>query len=407
MKTTRWLALTLLAAALFDIPSAQAVTVNTVDVGNPGNAPDVHGADDYGSVAYKYRIATTEVTNAQYVEFLNGVDPTGANAHGLYSSLMTSNPVGGIVFNGGGADGFKFDVKAGRDNNPVLLVSWYDAIRFANWLHNDQGNGDTEDGAYTLPDGEENPNNGISITRNPGAKWFLPTQDEWYKAAYHRNDGVTGNYWDYPTSTDLVPYSDQPPGSDAFLQSDTANFYRNDDVANSYDDGYAVTGSPSFDFLNQNYLTDVGAYALSTSPYGTFDQGGNVFEWNETVILESFRGNRGGSWSSDGAAFLHAAISNYGNPANNYLNVGFRVATFFPIDGDYDLDRDVDGNDFLVWQRGSSPDPLSAGDLVAWQSNFGASSLAASVPIPEPRTVLLAAMAGVGLLGLRRKRFAI
>ena len=52
---------------------------------------------------------------------------------------------------------------------------------------------------------------GGTITRNPGAKWFLPSENEWYKAAYHKNDGVTGNYWNYPTSTDVLPYSDQPP----------------------------------------------------------------------------------------------------------------------------------------------------------------------------------------------------
>ena len=107
-----------------------------------------------------------------------------------------------------------------------MFVSWYDSIRFANWLHNGQGSGDTENGAYTLLGGTPTPSNGNSITRNAGAKWWLPSEDEWYKAAYHKNDGVTGNYWDYPTSTDAVPYSDQPPGSGAPDPSNTANFYQ-------------------------------------------------------------------------------------------------------------------------------------------------------------------------------------
>ena len=129
------------------------------------------------------------------------------------------------------------------------------------------------------------------ITRSPGAIWVLPTENEWYKAAYHKNDGVTGNYWDYAMKTKSVPFSDQPPGSDAPAQSNTANFFKNDNVANGYDDGYTVTGSSSFN-STLNYLTDAGAYTLSISPYGTLDQSGNVSEWNETLIRPVWRISR-------------------------------------------------------------------------------------------------------------------
>ncbi len=71
-------------------------------------------------------------------------------------------------------------------DKPVNYVSWYDSIRFANWLNNGQGTGDTETGAYTLLGGTPTPSNGVSITRNAGATWFLPSEDEWYKAAYHQ-----------------------------------------------------------------------------------------------------------------------------------------------------------------------------------------------------------------------------
>ena len=57
---------------------------------------------------------------------------------------------GGISFNAGNANGSKYSVISGSGNHPVNYVSWYDAIRFANWLNNGQGSGDTETGAYTL-----------------------------------------------------------------------------------------------------------------------------------------------------------------------------------------------------------------------------------------------------------------
>jgi formylglycine-generating enzyme required for sulfatase activity len=318
----------LLMVVLVSTSVASAVTIETVPVGNPGNPADTrYDPNGFGSVGYRFRIAKYEVTNAQYVEFLNGVDPTGANTLALYTSSMTSDANGGIIFTNGAANGSKYSVKPGRDHNPVVLVSWFDAIRFANWLHNGQGGGDTENGAYTLLGGTPTPSNGDNITRNPGGKWWLPTKDEWYKAAYHKNDGVTGNYWDYATSTNAIPYSDQPPGSDTPDPSNTVNFYNDDDIANGYDDGYAVTGSTSL-VSSQNYLTDAGAYASALSPYATFDQGGNVWEWNETLAPPLFR-NRwlsGGSWGS-GPFHLPAHYRNHDHPANFYINVGFRVAS--------------------------------------------------------------------------------
>jgi hypothetical protein len=167
--------------------------------------------------------------------------------------------------------------------------------------------------------GTPTPSNGASITRNVGAKWWLPSEDEWYKAAFHKNDGITANYWDYATSTNTLPYSDQPPGIDAPDPSNTANFYKNDGMMNNYDDGYAVVGSPHLP--PKNTLSDVGAYTLSTSPYGTFDQGGNVFEWTERP------GIRGGAWSFNYFKGLHASDRIGGSRTAEHVYIGFRIAS--------------------------------------------------------------------------------
>jgi hypothetical protein len=102
------------------------VTFDWATVGNAGNGPDDTG---FGAVSNVYRISKHEVTNAQYTEFLNAADPTGANAWALYNSLMSSNVNGGINFNSGAANGSKYQVKSGLDNNPVTFVSFFDAER--------------------------------------------------------------------------------------------------------------------------------------------------------------------------------------------------------------------------------------------------------------------------------------
>jgi formylglycine-generating enzyme len=302
--------------------AAQAVVIDTVLVGNAGNAADTQimsdGTTGYGDVPYEYRIGKYEVTNAQYAAFLNAVDPTGANALLLYSGGMSNRPEGGINFDAAASHGSKYSLKSGFGNRPVIQVSWYNALRFTNWLHNGQGSGDTENGAYMLM-GMLNSSNdeakGATITRNPGANWFLPSEDEWYKAAYHRNDGITGNYWDYPTGTDVAPTAEAPPGGD-----NSANF-----------SGVIDT------------VSDVGAYTKSSSSYGTFDQGGNLYEWNESLTIKRdrfrdfyFRGLRGGGWFGEGSvnpqvvvASNRPAIGGEGgsNPGGQSIHWGFRVAS--------------------------------------------------------------------------------
>jgi formylglycine-generating enzyme len=309
----------LLIACCFLAPTGALhayVTFDWAIVGNSGNDPDSTG---FGAVSNVFRISKYEVTNAQYTEFLNAVDPVGTNPHSVYSRSMGSNARGGIAFNGGATSGSKYSTKTYMGNKPVNYVSFLDAMRFTNWLENGQpvGGVGTESEVYTI-------SNGLNATRSPSATFFIPSEDEWYKAAYHKNDGVTGNYWDYPTSTDAVPYSDQPPGSDAPTPSNTANFYRDDGIANGYNDGYAVTELQTFN-SSQNYLTDVGAYTASLGPYGTFDMGGNVYEWNEAVINSTSRCVRGGDWFNT-SDLMAASYRFNANSTFEYSNVGFRVA---------------------------------------------------------------------------------
>ena len=278
-----------------------------VTVGNAGNAADTrYEATGYGSVAYEYQIGKYEVTNGEYIAFLKAVAAVG-DANGLYSTAMAGTQ-GGIGRSGSGTAGdpWVYSAKGGDTawlNRPVNFVSWYDTLRYANWLHNGQPSGGqdattTEDGAYDV-------SQGASVVRKPGALFFLPTEDEWYKAAYHdKSAGLAATYFDYPTGTNTVPSND-------LIDPDPGN------NANFNDSGY-VLGSPY-------YTTLVGEFENSESPYGTFDQGGNIFEWNETVRVGLERGRRGGAW--DHNVSYQLATEGFGSsPTDELRYLGFRVS---------------------------------------------------------------------------------
>jgi len=277
------------ATCLVAPPAASAVTIAWTPVGNPGNLADPATGSLYGGVGYSYNIDKYDVTNSQYAEFLNTKDPTGANTLRLYNGNMSNvRTYGGINYNSGNANGSKYSVISGDGNHPVNWVTWGDAIRFANWLNNGQGSGDTESGAYTL-------SNALTIVRNTGATIFLPSENEWYKAAYY--DPGTSSYFRYPTSSNTAPTPGHPTATPNSVNSD--GFVGN--------------------------LTDVGAYSGTTSPYGAYDVGGNVFQWNEALIGSSFRGLRGGSFDNLSGNMLSS--TRVVDPAGGGNNVGFRVVS--------------------------------------------------------------------------------
>lgn len=307
---------------------APSVTFGQVEfdwakIGNPHNAGDVQPQGTFGSVGYTYRISKHEVTNAQYTEFLNAVDPSGLNSLCLFDGEMSTD-TGGIEKTGT-TDGARYAVKTGRGQNPVTYVDWYDAARFVNWLSNGQSTGSTETGTYTLVGNSCTPNNLDDLSRDFDATYFIPTEDEWYKAAFHDSAaGTARTYFEYPTSNNSPPHSDNPSSLNTPDDTNVANVFRDDFEANGYDDGYAISGT-SLGAIPANPFTDVGAYPTTMSPYGVFDLAGNVVEWNETQHGTTSHGLRGGDWSTqyDGAL---ASQREFQNSDFESGAVGFRVA---------------------------------------------------------------------------------
>ena len=287
--------------------AAQAVEIDYVTVGNPRNANDTHG-DGYGGVDYVYNIGTYEVTAGQYTEFLNKVG--GVDTYGLYNAGMAiANWGSEITQSGGGtlSNPYTYSVSSAFVNRPVNFVSWGDSARFANWMHNSQPAGaqdltTTEDGAYYL-NGATSTAALMAITREADWKWALPTEDEWYKAAYYKGGSTNAGYWFYPTCSDALPGRDL-----ADLSGNNANY-----------------GGDPYPIDPPYYKTVVGEFQNSDSPYGTFDQGGNEWEWTEAVTSASRRGRRGGSYNWE-AATLHASCRFDADPADESQSFGFRVA---------------------------------------------------------------------------------
>ena len=124
--------------------------------------------------------------------------------------------------------------------------------------------------------------------------------------------GPGDDYWLYPTRSDTAP------GNVIGSGANQANFRNGSNE-------YSVTQSSGYSG-SQNYLTDGGAFIDSASYYGTYDQGGNVFEWNDTIIAGSSPGLRGGSWDYYEDSLRSSVRFNFAPTLESSL-VGFRVAS--------------------------------------------------------------------------------
>ena len=252
-----------------------------VTVGDPGNKADTTG---FGAVPYEYKIGKYEVTYGEYCEFLNAVAKT--DTHELYEPRMADDGdyPGGIT-QGGFAGSYTYTVKSGWEKKPLGFVTWESCIRFANWLTNGKGKGDTESGSYTIKDNVVTVPDHAALAAGKTTKWVMASENEWYKAGYYdpKKSGGAG-YWAFPAKSD-----DAPEAS----------------IGN---------GGP----------TDVGSHAKAVSPYGTFDQAGGVWEYMDNRSGDKV-GLRGGSWHINDNDGYERSGTRYDVLSAKWPHYGFRV----------------------------------------------------------------------------------
>ena len=214
------------------------------------------------------------------MDFLNAKG--SSNSAGIYNGTMgATGAYGSNIVQSGSSGSYTYSVSSTYADRPVVGVTWFDAARFINWLGNGQGNGSMETGAYTL----NGATSGNAVAKNSTATVYIPSEDEWYKAAYY--NGATTTYSRYPNGQNTITTAD-------------ANY-------------------------NGTGLAHVGFGAASSS--GTFGQGGNAWEWNDAVDGTG-RVLRGGSCFYGGYGDdLASSFRMNELPSAEFSDVGFRVAS--------------------------------------------------------------------------------
>jgi len=297
---------------------AKAGFIEWVPVANPNNAADTTG---YGAVAHTFDIMKHEFTNTQYVQFLNAIDPQGTNPQGVWNGEMNSSNQGGISQVLGNALGSKYVVKTNFADKPVNFLSVFSVARVANWLQNGSPVSPTttnssatapqNTGAYAIGTGTS----GNLPAKSAGAVYWIPLENEWYKAAYYNPtlNGGTGGYTTYGNGFSATPGSVTASVTGVGSAGGTGNFanYLGTATWNSN-----PTGAP----------TSVGTNGAA-SYYGTFDMSGNTIEFNTlTGVASSNVGIRGGSFVSNTAARISKSERNPAVPTTAIDNeIGFRL----------------------------------------------------------------------------------
>ncbi len=326
-----------------------AMDMPFLNVGNLGNLDNTYDGGK-GAVAYAYDVGKFEVTTGQYTEFLNAVGAT--DTYALFNDRMADPvhddahpddlPFGGCnIQRAGTAGSYTYSIAAGWEDRPVNYVSWGDVCRYANWMSNGMPTGaqdltTTEDGAYFLNGVTDSTGlkAAVAARNSPGAGerfFYLPTEDEWVKAAFHANDGDTGNYFDYATSSDTLPGYIADGGS--VTDPDPGNIATYDG-----DGGVDGIGAPY-------YRTEVGEHENTDSPYGAFDMNGNVGEWTGGLGFGSFAIVRNGEYAY-GPDNLHADYRRIRSLTRESGDIGFRLTSVAAsLPGDFDGDGEVGAPD--------------------------------------------------------------
>jgi autotransporter-associated beta strand protein len=367
LVTHQWLVLAMLSLQGFVTATpgrASTVTVPLVPVGHPGNAAD--SRTSLGAVPYGFSIGAYEITAGQFTTFLNAV--ARSDPYGLYDSNagdMATRPTGPRIQRSGLSGSYSYSVAADYEDRPINFISWGDAARFCNWLHNGQpagvqGPGTTERGSYTL-DGATTNDRYLTITRSPSATYVLPTENEWYKAAYFDPSITAANkYWSFATRSNNTP-------SNQLLSPDPGN------NANFYQDGQ---------YTLKSYLrTDVGDFENSVGPWGTYDQMGNVGEWTDTIRSGAFavRGESYSTGDSGGATIGYRFVRAVA-PDDEETKNGFRVALLSTAT----IISVADGQTLTQTQAGY---PLLSGDVEVQKVGGGTLVLTAANSYTGPTSV--------------------
>jgi sulfatase modifying factor 1 len=323
----------LVAASLAPSALAQvdpATGIDFVTVGAAGNSPWAGNGDPddqavgRGGVNYEYRIGRYEVTTANWVEFMNAAWDRPVSDRIPFVGQPAFWGAAGTTPNTPG--GFRWTVPAGSELRMVSGVSWRTAAIYCNWLHN----GKSLDRAAFLSGAYDVSTFGTAtpfgftdqLERSPGAKYFLPTWDEWLKASHYdpnkqNSDGTLGGWWQYANMRD-TPLTYGPPPS--FGGDGTG-------MANA---GFTLPGFAEL-------LTPLGSYSTQQSPWSLLDTAGGTIEWTESARIGSgipqsriIDGSYFGS--SPGAADAADKLGIRGSefPSIAFLDFGFRVASVVP-----------------------------------------------------------------------------
>lgn len=323
--------------------------IDLVTVGNPGNLSWIGSGfnSGHGQVNYEYRIGSTEVPLSAWAEFMNAAldRPAGDQIPHVFAPTQWS-AVGTSPNNPGG---HRYSVPAGREMFPVGGVDWRTCAIYCNWLHNGKSSDRSAflTGAYDVSTfGYLNGGSLFTdqLTRSPGARYWIPSLDEWMKAVHwdpnkSNDDGSTGGYWLYGNGSD-TPFVYGPPGVRVGVGSIGNPIPDPNGQLSTSGATWTSTYFPGLD----PFAVPLGSYPNVQSPWGLLDASGGVSEWTELVFqlddepLPRYRVADGLGWTQGSGSF-GGGVDGVGNPGGgrppNFptFDTGLRIAAVVPAPG--------------------------------------------------------------------------